>query len=90
MATPTSMTERKTEEELERVLCIWYFVIFKDQTKALLDSESEVNAINKAFTSQLKCKIRKTNIRAQKIDITTLQTYKMVVSTVSVLDKDGK
>ncbi len=48
-ATSTSMTNKKTEEELERVPCIWYFVTFKDQTEALLDLESEVNAISQAF-----------------------------------------
>ncbi len=48
-ATSTSMTERKKEEELERVPCIRYPVTFKDQTEALLDSGSEVNAISQAF-----------------------------------------
>ncbi len=35
-------------------------------------------------------KIRKTNIKAQKIDGTTLEIYGIVVSTFSVLDKDGR
>ncbi len=39
---------------------------------------------------QLGLKIRKTNVRAQKIDGITLETYRMVVSTFSVLDKDGR
>ena len=46
------MTDKKTEEEvLERVPCIWYPVTFKDQTKVLLDSGSEVNVMNPAFAS---------------------------------------
>ncbi len=73
------MTNKKTEE-LERVPCIWYPVTFKDQTEALLDSESEANAISQAFAQQLGLKIRKTNVGAQKIDGTTLETYGMVVS----------
>ncbi len=48
-ATSTSMTDKKTEEELERVACIRYPVIFKDQTEALLDSRSKVNAMSQAF-----------------------------------------
>ncbi len=48
LATSTLMTDKKTEE-LERVPCIRYPVTFKDQTKALLDSGSEVNAISQAF-----------------------------------------
>ena len=44
LVTFTSMIEKK--EKLERVPCIWYPVTFKDQTEALLDSESEVNAMS--------------------------------------------
>ncbi len=90
------MTDKKTEgeleelEELERVPCIRYSVTFKDQTEALLDSESKVNAISQAFIQQLSLKICKTNVRAQKIDGTTLETYGMIVSTFSMSDKDGR
>ncbi len=48
-ATSTSMIDKKTEE-LERLSCIRYPVIFmKDQIEALLDSRSEVNAMSQAF-----------------------------------------
>ncbi len=84
------MTDKKTEEELEQVACIWYLVTFKDQTKVLRNSESKVYAMSQAFAQQLGLKIRKTNIRAQKIDGTTLETYGMVVSTFSMSDKDRR
>ncbi len=48
-ATSTSMTDKKTEgelEELERILCIQYPVTFKNQTEALLDSGSKVNIMS--------------------------------------------
>ncbi len=48
LATSMLMTE-KIEEELERVPCIWYPITFNDQTKALLDSGNEVNAMSQAF-----------------------------------------
>ncbi len=83
------MTDKKTEE-LKQVSCIWYLVTFKDQTEALLDSRSEINAISQAFAQQLGLKICKTNVGAQKIDGTTLETHGMVVSTFSVSDKDGR
>ncbi len=83
------MTDKKTEEELEWVPCIRYSVTFKDQTEALLDSGSKVNVMSQAFAQQLGLKIRKTNVGAQKIDGTTVETYRMVVSTFSVSDKDG-
>ncbi len=46
--------------------------------------------MNQVFASQLGLKIWKTNVRAQKIDDTTLKTYGMVVSTCSLLDKDDR
>ncbi len=82
------MTEKK--EELEWIPCIWYPIIFKDQTKALLDWGSELNAMSQAFAHHLGLTIRKTNVGAQKIDGTTLKTYGIVVSTFSVLNKDRK
>ncbi len=46
--------------------------------------------MSQVFTFQLGLKIQKTNVRAQNIDNTTLETYKMIVSTFSILDKDGR
>ncbi len=45
--------------------------------------------MSQAFAQQLGLKICKTNVGAQKIDGTTLETYEMVVSTFSMLNKDG-
>ncbi len=84
------MTDKKTEEELEQVPCIRYPVTFKDQTEALLDPGSEINAMSQVFAQQLGLKICKTNLGAQKIDGTTLETYEIVVSTFSILDKNGR
>ena len=49
MATSTSITDKKTEKELEWISCIYYLVTFKDQTEALLDLKNKVNAMNQAF-----------------------------------------
>ncbi len=46
--------------------------------------------MSQAFTSQLSLKIQKTNVGVEKIDGTTLETYRMVVFTFSVLDKDSR
>ena len=37
------ITEKK--EKLEQIFYIWYFIIFKDQTKTLLDLKSKVNIL---------------------------------------------
>lgn len=55
----------------------------------MLDLRSKVSAINQAFTLQLGLKTRKTNVKAQKIDNTTLETYIIiVVSNFSMLAND--
>ncbi len=46
--------------------------------------------MSQAFVYELDLKIRKTNVKAQKIDSTTLETYGMVVSTIFVSDKDSR
>ena len=86
----TSMSMTVKKEVLERVPYIWHPVIFKDQTEALLDSKSEVNTMNQAFAYQLGSTIRKTNVGAQKINNTTMETYRIVVSTFSLSDKDDR
>ena len=86
----STLINGKREEKLEWVSCIWYLVTFKNQTEVLLNLESKVNAMSQTFAHQLGFNIQKTNVRALKINGTTLETYGMVVSTFSVSDKDGK
>ena len=101
--TSTSVTEDSKEailasaKELERVTCIHYPITFLggvtqdgvtlDPVSALLDSGSEVNAIHPAFAERLGLVVQTTNIGAQKIDGTTLETYGMVVVTFSMTDQ---
>lgn len=85
----TSITKKKTKI-LEYVSCIWYAMMFKDKTDALFDLESKVNIMSQAFALKLGLKIRKTNIKIEKIDCTTLKTYVMVVFMFFVLDKNDK
>ena len=79
------------EEALERVSCIHYPVQFKDtkeaQVQALIDSESEVNAIHPTFAKQLDLLIRPTDVGAQKIDGTMPNTYGMIVVAFSIENK---
>ena len=90
-ATSTLVTGAR-EEALERVSCIYYLVQFKKDTskaqvQALIDSGSEVNAIHPTFAKQLGPPIQTTDVRAQKIDSTTLDTHGMVVAAFLVKDK---
>ena len=55
----------------------------KDKHKdilALFDSESEINAMTLAYPVQLGLKMQKTDISAQKIDGSLLETYGIVIA----------
>ena len=53
------------EEIVVRVLCIHYPVQFQEeQVRALLNSNSEVNAMDPDYARKLELKIRKINIGA--------------------------
>ena len=81
------------EEALERVPCIHYPVQLKKdkiQVQALVDLGSEVNAIHSSFAKQLGLPIRPTDVRAQKIDGTTLDTHGIVVTAFSMEDKANR
>ena len=74
-----------------RVPCIHYPVWFqKKQVKALLDSSSKVNAMNPDYARKLRLKIRRTNVGAQKIDGSALETFGMVIADFQVEDKASR
>ena len=80
------------EEDLEHILIIYYLVQFKKNSskvkvQTLIDSKSEVNAIHLTFAKQLGLPIRLTDVGAQKIDGTMLDTYKMIVAAFSIVNK---
>ena len=58
--------------------------------QALIDSGSEVNTVHPSFVKQLGLSIRPTDVGAQKIDGTTLDTNGMVVAAFSVVDKANR
>ena len=86
------MTGSRTEA-LNCVPCIHYPVQFKKdiaEVRALIDSGSEVNAMAPAYAKKLGLRIRKTDVSAQKIYGSTLETYGMVIAGFQVQDKFGK
>ena len=104
--TSTSVTENSEKvillsaKELEQVTCIQYPITFLggviqdgvalDLMLALLDLCSEDNAMYPAFIERLGLVVQATNVGAQKIDGTTLETYEMVVAALSVTDQANK
>ena len=82
------------EEALEHVPCIHYPNQFNNTNRALvqalIDSGSEVNIVYLSFVKQLGLSIKPTDVRAQKIDGTILDTHEMVVAAFSVVDKANR
>ena len=80
---------------LDWVPCIHYPVQFrKDKEgatiRALIDSGSEVNAMTPAYAKRLGLWTQKTDIGVQKIDGSSLATYRMVIAAFQVIDKLGR
>ena len=89
------MTETSKEDDvtLERVPCVHYPLRFRKDTadvRALIDSGSEVNAMTPAYASKLGLRVRHTDVGAQKIDGSTLQTFGMVLANFRMEDKLGR
>ena len=95
------MTDGSEEVVLKRIPCIYYPVRFQEdkrqegqegqqQVSAFLNSGSEVNAMSPAYVERLGLKTRKTNIGAQKIDGSALETFWIVIADFQVEDKSGR
>ena len=86
------MTWASKEDEivLKRVSCIHYPLRFQKDTvyvKALVNSGSKVNDMTPAYVSELGLQVCQTNVRAQKIDGSTLKMFGMVLASFQVKDK---
>ena len=78
-------------EEIVKVPCIQYLVRFQEeQRKTLLNSGSEVNAMSPNFARKLGFKVWKTNVGAQKIDGSALETFGMVIADFQMEDKANR
>ena len=75
---------------LDQIPCIYYLVEFqKDKAtiQALIDSGSKANAMTPAYTKQLGFRTQKTDVGAQKIDGSSLDTFGIVIAGFQVIDK---
>ena len=78
---------------LERMPCVHYPLRFRKETadvKALIDSGNEINAMTPAHALKLGLQVYHTDVGAQKIDGSTLQTFGMVLANFQVEDKLGR
>ena len=81
-----------------RVPYIYYPIWFQEsqrqksqeQVRVLLNSVSKVNVMNPVFARKLGFHIQKTNVGAQKIDGSILETFGIVIANFQVKDKGGR
>ena len=79
------------EEVVVRVPYIYYPIRFQEeQVRVLLNSGSEINAINLNYTWKLGLKTRRTNVGAQKIDGPALKIFGMIIADFQVEDKASR
>ena len=57
---------------------------------ALIDSGSEVNVMTLAYAKKLGLRTQKSDVRAQKIDGSSLKTFGMVIAGFQVINKLGR
>ena len=84
----TTNLEACIKMALQRILYIWYLVQFQqsqaNKVWALINFDSEVNAMTRTYTAKLGLTTRKTNVDAQKIDDSPLETYGMALTWFSL------
>lgn len=87
------MIEANKEAILEHISYIQYLVGFrKDKVdlQALLNLDSKINTINPAYAKKLRLQVRPTNVEAQKIDGSYLNTFERIIVGFLLQDKLGK
>lgn len=69
-------------EILQKVSCIRYLAQFLNNPEVytLFDFGSKVNVITPAYMVKLSFVIQNTNVGTQKIDSSTLETYRIVIA----------
>ena len=89
LATSASVTEASQEDVvLDQISCICYLIWFKkNEVQALIDFGNKVNAMTPEYTLKLTLKVCRTDVRAQKINGSTFETFEMVLASFQVEDK---
>ena len=76
---------------LDLVPCICYPIWFeKNKVPALIDPGSEVNTMTLEYALKLGLKIYFTNVGVQKINNSTLKTFKIILASFQVENKLGE
>ena len=78
-------------EEVVKVSCIYYPIwVYKDEIWALIKNKSKINVIGSNCIQMLGSKVRKISIGAQKIDFSTLKTFRIIIADFQIKNKVDK
>lgn len=86
MAISALMTDARKEDVivLDRLPCIYYPIQFrkwgKKVARTLIDSNSEINIITPIYAKQLELQNQHSNIRAQKINSLSIESFGIVIA----------
>lgn len=83
-------TSKENDVILKKVLYIYYPIGFQKDTiknKVLIDSSSKINAIIPAYALKLGFKVRRTDVRAQKIDGSIFKIFRIILASFQIEDK---
>lgn len=78
------MTEASKENDviLNWIPCIYYLIQFKkNKVQALINSGREVNTMTLVYLLKIGLRIRRIDIKAQKIDSSIVEIFKIVLAS---------
>lgn len=77
-------------EEIKQVPCMQYLIKFQKKTaQAFIEFGNKNNIMSLIYLKSLRLCIKKTNVKAQKIESFILRTYKIVLTVFYLRDKFG-
>ena len=90
----TDVSKEALEVIMNWIACIHYLIQFQKDKEAtiwaLIDVGSKINAISPAYISKLDFKIWAIDIWAQKINVSLLQNFEIIIASLQVLNKLGR
>lgn len=91
MAISAPVTEASKKVVVKKIPYIYYPVQFKKhKISDLINFSNKISAMLLEYNLKLGLKIRYPNVKAQKIDIFTLETFKIDLASFKVKNKHGK
>ena len=81
---PVIVANKEADIALERVLCINYPLSFQKNTadvRGLINSGRKINAMTPTFAAKLGFKVCSTDIKAQKIDGSSLKIFDIALAS---------